>query len=133
MDVSQAGWPLLLPSTYYWVVLTPGSPLSSSPNGALWGGINASAPGANLYSGYSPDSPVFTARELSSQRFAFDTAFAATTTAAVTFLANATNWPTVTAASTRFVNWRVVPGASDVRYGIQFIGRQAPLSGAWLL
>ncbi len=136
-DITQAEWPILTAQTYYWVAVTPSTPLTMPPlvpggpntlyNGAVWSGINTNvarpSDGSLILPGFIRNDPyLFTGRELVSERAAFDPVFMANQPDAVTFLSTAENWPTVPNADTRFTNWQAT--GSNVRYGIQIIGWQ---------
>ena len=138
-DISSAGWPLLSADTYYWIVVTPGSPLTmpnGQYNGALWSGISASQTSPFDGSQVIPpsilnDPVVFTARELTSERFQGDYSFGAGTVAAVSFLAGSSYWPSAPNAIPRFTNFAVSPpNGQPLRYGVQLIGWQVPPSSS---
>ena len=123
-DLSGAGWPIMKPSTYYWIVVTPSTPLalttqaSGKYNGALWSGIldtTAPLPATTL-----ADSHVFKARRLTSERFKSDALFQASTAAGVNVLKNATNWGASGIDQRRVTSF----DSSNVRYGIQLLGWQ---------
>jgi hypothetical protein len=86
-DVSTAGWPIMNADSYYWVVVTPGSPLTITNgqyNGAIWQGIDST---------YNPVPPitnsdpiVFSGRQLISERARGDSAFGSSAPASVNFL-----------------------------------------------
>lgn len=123
-DITAAGWPIMKPSTYYWIVLTPSTPLalttqaSGKYNGALWSGIlDTTAP---LNAATLADPHVFKARRLTSERFKNDALFQASTNAGVNVLKNATNWGASGIDQRRVTSY----GASNVRYGIQLLGWQ---------
>jgi hypothetical protein len=121
IDVSSAGWPLLKCNTYYWIVVTPGTPLSlpnRQYNGVLWTGIDVGL----LPPFLANDADLFTGRQLMSQRFARDFIFGANTTVALRLATNTSNWAEVDAAPTRLTNWRA--SGSRVRYGVSVIGWQ---------
>jgi hypothetical protein len=132
VDVTPAGWPVLVPGAYYWVGMTPSAPLSMPPpftqyNGALWSGMDALATRPSNGSLILPpevtgDPALFTGRELTSERFGNDALYFASSHAAVTFLKEATNWASVDSAGLRFTNWQAT--GSTVRYGIQVLGWQ---------
>lgn len=137
VDVSGAGWPILSPNTYYWVVLTPGSPLSLASgngvyDGVLWSGIS-DAPGSPLPSSVVADRNLFTGRQLVSQSLSGDATFGANTAAAVAFLQGSTAWAGYGAP--RYTNWQA--SGSRVRYGIHVVGYLATpsatptASGEW--
>ena len=117
-------WPILKSSTYYWAVLAPSNPTllgftTQYPfNGPLWGGIDISV--TSIPAGASSSSPLFTARELNSQRFAGDTQFGAKTQAGVDFVLKSKNWGSL--PSNQVVNWAAAQ--SNIRYGIQVLGWQ---------
>ena len=123
-DVSAAGWPIITPSTYYWIVVTPSTPLalttqaSGKYNGALWSGILDST--APLPATTLADSHVFKARRLTSERFKSDVLFQASTAAGVNVLKNATNWGASGIDQRRVTSY----DSSNVRYGIQLLGWQ---------
>ena len=140
-DIRQAGWPIMPEKTYYWVVVTPGSPLTmpfpnTQYNGALWSGISQDQPKSMTDPSFllppiiRNDPYIFTGRELVSQRFASDSVFGANKQAAVDFLANPSNWAaSINSSSPRFTNFYVSPPPpgstpSRVRYGVQVLGWQ---------
>jgi hypothetical protein len=134
IDVSAAGWPLLEAETYYWIVLAPSSPISIAPpngngnyDGIVWAGV-ADASGFVPYS-IANDPTLYTARSLSSQRFAFDTVFGGNTQTAVQFLGatGADSWPAVVGSNVRYTNWALSP--RRIRYGINVFGWQFTPSG----
>lgn len=137
-EIVSAGWPIMPQQTYYWVVVTPGSPLTMPNglyNGALWSGMNASATraegGAILPPFILGDTNLFTGRELLSERFTNDAAFGSNTAAAVSFLRGSSNWPNYGAP--RFTNFVVSPpfaGVPPVRYGVQVLGWQVTPSSS---
>jgi hypothetical protein len=141
-DIQPAGWPIMTADTYYWVAVSPSTPLNMPPyknkqtryNGAIWAGFDADTT-------YRPNTVVplfpasvrndpnlFTGRELNSQRFPNDPDFYATTQAAVDFLNTDQAWETVPSAPDRFTNWQLT--SSNIRYGIQIIGWQVTPSNS---
>lgn len=123
--------PPLSPSTYYWFALSPRVPLtvpsgSGGFNGVLWGGVNTST--GLLPGPVSGDTHLFTGRALTSQRSAGDSAFAASTAAAVNLTSLRGGWAGVPNASVRYTNWAAIGAGSAIRYGIQV--RAAPLPPA---
>jgi len=124
-DISTAGWPHLLGTTYYWVALTPAAPVSMANgqyNGVVWVGFDDTTPNVNLIGQYTGDDNVFKARQLTSQRTAADSAFYANTPAAVNFLASQQQWSSVPFANVRYTDFDAA--GSHVRYGIQLTGFQ---------
>ena len=124
VDISTAGWPLMSPVTYYWVVVTPCSPLTMTTqggaqyNGAAWAGTDDSInpiPGAAAV-----DRLLFRGRQLSSQRFKGDTALGANTPAAVAFNRDTESWGDI--SPPQYTNWDAE--GSTIRYGIQLLGWQ---------
>ena len=124
IDLSSANWPLLSPATYYWVAVTPCSPLTMTTqdgltyNGAVWVGTDdrtGSIPGPAIL-----DDNLFRARQISSQRFDQDAAFGANTLAAVNFNKGALSWDNL--PSSQYTNWAMT--TTYVRYGIQLVGWQ---------
>jgi hypothetical protein len=136
VDITGAGWPLMSSDSYYWVAVTPCSPLSPTTqgnkryNGAVWAGIDdlITPPIGQAAS----DPSLFKGRQLISQRFAGDAAFTANQPAAVPVGRDAINWGATSPAS-RYTNWE--GEGSTIRYGIQILGWQvnppASLSGGW--
>ena len=129
-DITQASWPVLTPNTYYWVVLTPGTPLSlfgaGTVNGAIWGGLDDSINPLPVQALNDPH--IFKGRQLVSITGPTDTAFGSMQPASVSFLQSALNWPSVPSASSRFTNW--ASAGSRVRYGVQIIGVLQTLSAS---
>lgn len=139
VDVSGAGWPALAQGVYFWVVLSPGSPLpirvprpsgglGPAYNGVVWSGINASS--GLLPPAVAADRNLFTGRQLVSERFAADAAFGSTARASVAFLLGASDWAGVANASTRYTNWAA--SGSVVRYGVQVLGWQIAPEREWV-
>ena len=140
-DIS-AFWPMLQQDTYYWVVLSPTTPLSISAsshpslpaprfNGAIWMGINS------LVSPIPPicetDNTVFTARMLRSQTGPGDAVNASATAAGLRFINSAVSttagWTNLPSAASRLKNWQ--SSGSAIKYGLQVIGfLQAPTTTA---
>ena len=142
-DITAAGWPIMPEQTYYWVVVSPGSPLTmpapnNQYNGALWSGISAAQLRPDGVSPILPafiqnDLSLFTGREMTSERFAGDSAFCANTQNAVNFLLGSSNWPSVPNAAPRFTNFVVSPPDGTpglVRYGVQILGWQVTPSSS---
>ena len=118
----QGFWPNLNASTYYWAVVAPSDPTqlgftAQYPwNGVFWCGIDITV--TAVPAGAGLDSPLFTARELRSQRYKGDAQFAASTAAGVGFVANTNNWGDVaTQYAARYLNFWTANSA--IRYGIQ--------------
>ena len=127
--------PPLSPSTYYWFALSPRVPLtvpsgSGGFNGVLWGGVNTST--GLLPGTVSGDANLYTGRALTSERFAGDSAFAASTVAAVNLTSIRGGWAGVPNASARYTNWAAIGAGSAIRYGIQ-VRRAAPCRLHWLV
>lgn len=135
-DISTAGWPNLLGTTYYWVALTPAAPVTMANgqyNGVVWVGYDDTTPNVNLIGQYTGDTNVFKARQLASQRDAADSAFYANTPSAVNFLASQQQWSTVPFAEKRYTDFDAA--GSRVRYGIQLTGFQispSPVPSEWV-
>ena len=137
VDITGAGWPLMSPSTYYWVSVTPGSPLTMTTqggfvyNGAVWAGTddtrNAATPGS------AGEPLLYKGRQFISERFPGDSQFGGNTAAAVNLNKGLLSWGTQTGSS-QYTNWAAAPYNSTIRYGIQVLGWQvfppATLSGA---
>ena len=126
-DITAAGWPLMMASTYYWVVVTPSQPLTFasglSYNGATWVGIDDNL---NPTPPQGADLNLYRGRQLISQRWPGDSAFYANTQNAVNLLSGALQWGDW--APPQYTNWYALN--STVRYGIQVIGwqQQPPIS-----
>ena len=125
IDLTNAGWPLLSPVTYYWVAVTPCSPLTMTTqagrtyNGALWVGNDDRT--GNVAGPAVIDDNLFRGRQIISQRFDGDTTFGANTANAVNFNKGALSWGKIPAA--QYTNWDTVK-QTYVRYGIQLLGWQ---------
>ena len=138
VDISAAGWPLLSPDTYYWVVVTPCSPLTMTTqnnnvyNGAVWVGFDDRL--NSLTSVDAGDNGVFRGRQYLSERFPGDSTYGANTPAAVIRNRDLLSWGTQT-GNPQYTNWAAAPYNSTVRYGVQLLGWQvyppASLSGVW--
>lgn len=132
--MTSAGWPSLLPATYYWVALSPTQPLdvrlprgNGAFDGVVWSGLPYNGTGGlagSLTAAVLGDPSVFTGRQLTSQRFAGDAAFAAPTAGVASWLTSAQNWSSVPSAQARLTNWNAAN--SNVRYGVQVIGLVVP-------
>lgn len=133
IDISSAGWPLLSPSTYYWVAVTPSVPLQMTTqggrlyNGAVWAALPDSL--GRIPPAVVADPSLFLARQILSQRFAGDATFGANTVAAVNKNRNAEAWGEFNAAE--YTNWAIVNASSGpnttssrARYGLQVLGFQ---------
>lgn len=122
-DVTGAGWPILNASTYYWVAVTPSVPLTMTTqgggvyNGARWVGLNDATNPVPAVAATDPH--IFKGRQIVSQRFRGDSAFAATSSAAAVWIASQPSWQTL---GTRFTDWDL--GNTSVRYGVQLLGWQ---------
>ena len=126
IDISAAGWPLLSPSTYYWVAVTPCSPLAlTTQNGRLYNGaVWASVGNNSLLPPFIRNDPnLFTARQIISERFPGDSTFGANTAAAVNKNRNALAWGAF--SPPEYTNWAAPLNANNAtRYGIQVLGWQ---------
>jgi hypothetical protein len=123
-----SNWPLLLPNTYYWVAVTPTTPLplpNGQFNGATWGGIDDTTNPLRPASLQS-DPNLFKGRQLTSECVANDTTFSANLAGAVPIVRDSDNWPSVSCSSARFTNWAAL--GSKIRYGVQILGPQVPVS-----
>ena len=117
-------WPLLPPATNFWAVVSPGAPIASPLSGAVWAGVDISGNASYLVPpsvlSDNTGGNLFTARRLSSQRYAGDADFGAGTAAGVGFVGRTENWGGVGAAefgAARYTNWAAQ--GSAIRYGIQ--------------
>jgi hypothetical protein len=144
--VTNAGWPPLNQSTYYWIVLAPSTTLSindpaiaTAPkfNGAIWAGINS----ATAVAGAIPpivrnDAQTFTARVIRSQPVANNAFYSSTAQGAINWINAALaltsdGWAVYAAAGTRLVNWQAAPATGRIVYGLQVVGNLPPTpSGA---
>ena len=137
VDITTAGWPLMSPSSYYWVAVTPGSPLTMTTqggytyNGAVWAGTDDTKNPATTGSAGEP--LLYKGRQFISERFPGDSQFGGNTAAAVNLNKGLLSWGTQTGSS-QYTNWAAAPYNSTIRYGIQVLGWQvfppATLSGA---
>ena len=130
MTGTTTDWPTLNISTNYWVVISPGTPLTfNAPfkyNGVVWSGVDITRD--NIPAHVRNDNTggnLFTARELMSERCDGDTVYGANTTAGISFVANTNNWAAVSVspwAGARYKNWQ--QSNTSIRYGLQVIGIQ---------
>ena len=134
VDLTTAGWPLMSDSSYYWVVVSPCSPLTLTTqasgrryNGVLWAGLTDSV---------TPPSPpsdplLYRGRQIVSERFDGDCTYGANTTAGINEISNTMEgWAGYT---NQYTNWDAQ--GSTVRYGISLAGQQvqppATVSSTW--
>lgn len=127
-------WPRLTPGANYWVVLAPATmlPISSATpvNGLLWGGLDISVSAvpddvANDDAGGN----LFTARELNSERVAYDGVCSTLSPQSVEFLAGAANWSAAKYSGEGQYRDFAAAG-STIRYGLQIMGAQEDLDSS---
>jgi hypothetical protein len=131
-------WPQLNQSTYYWVVLSPATPMNifkpgspiEGPSGAIWAGMNAGLQPQFAPPLVSQDPHVFTARYLRSQPAAGNVTFGCNTQAAFNFIdggiSTTSGW--LPYAGGRYGSWygnlAGAPPGGRIVYGVSVLGYQ---------
>jgi hypothetical protein len=134
-DVTAFNWPQLNQSTYYWIVISPTTPLSITNQvaiqgpkfqGIIWSGIDSGKTPSSVPPLSRTDPNVFTARVLRSQTGPGDSANACNKAAAINFIngaiatTNTQGWAAY--AGSRLGDWQADPAGSRIVYGMQVLG-----------